>query len=207
VNREIGRYHHLGSLFLQASQNCSKTPSKGGHPSKYDYQSPVKTLRKSMAPRHSGEPDKRGNKKRIQLFTSPRKETRSSPGPGGGQATVQELQTVEINDDLIFKKLGVDSTAESKFASIEERYSGTFSRKSPANLPNERLRLGSGNISSSNNNNNSYSAQSKKFSRRSLDSATFNNNSSGNRLVFTSQNAFVIFHGATKLRITKIRNG
>ena len=129
-----------------------------------------------MAPRHSADPDKRGNKKRIQLFTSPRKETRNSPGLGGSHAAVQELQTVEINDDLIFKKLGGDA-AESKFASIEERYSGSFSRKSPANLANERLRLGSG----SNNNNNSYntnSAPSKKFSRRSLDSATFNNNNS-----------------------------
>ena len=130
-----------------------------------------------MAPRHSIEPDKRGNKKRIQLFTSPRKESRNSPGPGGGQSAVQELQTVEINDDLIFKKLGGEA-AESKFASIEERYSGSFSRKSPAN---ERLRLGSGNNNNNNYSSNTMSAPSKKFSRRSLDSATFNNSNSSNR--------------------------
>jgi hypothetical protein len=52
---------------FQASQNYSQTPSKANHPSRYDYTSPVKTLRKAMAPKHSSEPDKRGNKKRVQV--------------------------------------------------------------------------------------------------------------------------------------------
>jgi hypothetical protein len=58
---------------------------------------------------------------RHQLFTSPRKESRNASG--GGHPPFQELETVEINDDLIFKKLGADA-ADSKFASIEERCSG-----------------------------------------------------------------------------------
>jgi hypothetical protein len=55
------------------------------------------------------------------LFTSPRKDCRNASG--GGHPPFQELETVEINDDLIFKKLGADA-ADSKFASIEERCSG-----------------------------------------------------------------------------------
>ena len=118
--------------------------------------SPVKTLRKSMAPKHLSVPEKRGNKKRVQLFTSPRKE--SVNPSGGGKSPFQELETVEINDDLIFKKLGVES-AESKFSSIEERYTGSFAKKT--NVSAERLKLGS-------------NSSVKKVTRRSLDSATSN---------------------------------
>jgi hypothetical protein len=74
---------------------------------------------------------------------------------------------VELSDELIFSKLGTDST-ESKLANLEERFSSASRPiRSPANSSADRLKLGQFNNNSSSNSN-----SNKKFSRRSLDSAT-----------------------------------
>ena len=149
--------------YFQASQNYSQTPSKANHPSKYDYTSPVKTLKKEV----QISTEQRGNKKRVQLFASPRKEAKNN-ALSSSPAQLQEPGTIELSDDLIFQKLGGD-IVDTKMACLAERLSTPVGvGKSAANrASNDKLKIGQFN---SNNN----SSVTKINSRRSLDSAGSN---------------------------------
>lgn len=134
------------SKILMTSQNCSQTPSKANHPSKYDYDSPIKSFRPDPA---STQSEKRGHKKRVQLFASPLKEVKNT------LPQVQEASSVDIRDELI--KLKLTDPNETKIAFLEERFSAAKNPKLP---PGQNSENKFGHFNSN-----------KKGSRRSLDSA------------------------------------
>lgn len=89
---------------LELSQNCSQTPSKANHPSKYDYNSPIKSM---VEKQKSSRP-----KNRVQLFASPIKNINNKDDSEG---------VVEIKDDLLIQKLVEQTLSDHKLASLESR--------------------------------------------------------------------------------------